>query len=304
MTAVRSIRLGTRGSQLARSQADWVAARLHQAAPDRPIAVVEIKTSGDRAADARMREIGGEGIFTKEIQHALLAGDVDVAVHSLKDLPTAPVTGLVLAAVPPRAPALDVLVSVQHRDWRALPPAARVGTSSPRRRSQLLRLRSDLLVEEIRGNVPTRLRKIDEQGLTAVVLAHAGLHRLGLEDKITYRFTPDEMLPAPGQGALGIECRSDDADLTELLASLDDPPTRQAAAAERAVLAELRGGCHMPLGTLAAVAGDELHLRAIVLSTDGTRSIADSLDGPAAQAAALGRRLGERLLAAGAADLF
>ncbi len=270
MRAGRSIRLGTRGSQLAGTQAEWVAGQLQQQSPQHRIELVEIKTIGDRAADARMREIGGEGVFTKEIQHALLAGEVDLAVHSLKDLPTAPVSGLLLAAVPPRAPALDVLIAPQHRDWRSLPAGSRVGTSSPRRRSQLLHLRPDLAVEEIRGNVPTRLRKVDEQGLAAIVLAHAGLHRLGLEDKITYRFTPDEMLPAPGQGAL----------------------------------AELRGGCHMPLGTLATVTQGQMHLRATVLSLDGSRSIADTLDGRADQAAALGRQLGERLLAAGAAELF
>jgi hydroxymethylbilane synthase len=303
MTAGRSIRVGTRGSQLARTQAEWVAARLQEQSPPRTIELVEINTSGDRAVDAPMREIGGEGVFTKEIQHALLAHEVDLAVHSLKDLPTAPVSGLVLAAVPPRAPALDVLISPTHHDWRSLPQSARVGTSSPRRRSQILRLRPDVVIEEIRGNVPTRLRKIDEHGLAAVVLAHAGLHRLGLEDKIVYHFTPDEMLPAPGQGALGIECRGDDDELIELLAALDDPATRLATAAERAVLAELRGGCHMPLGALAIVARGEMHLRAIVLAIDGSRSIADSLDGRADQAAALGSRLGERLLAAGAAEL-
>lgn len=301
--AMRPIRVGTRGSQLARTQAEWVAARLRELSPGREVELIEIKTGGDRAADARLREIGGEGIFTKEIQNALLANEIDVAVHSLKDLPTAEVSGVILAAVPRRAPALDVLIAPQFGDWRSLPAGARIGTSSPRRRSQLLRLRNDLVLEEIRGNVPTRLRKIEELGLAGIVLAHAGLHRLGLEKQITYRFTPDEMLPAPGQGALGIECRSDDRELIDLLAQLDDSVTHLATTAERAVLAALRGGCHMPLGTYATVANDQLGLRAAVFGSDGTRSVCDSIAGGIVQAESLGRRLAEKLLAAGAGDL-
>jgi hydroxymethylbilane synthase len=299
----RPIRVGTRGSQLARAQAEWVAARLRELAPGRESELIEIKTGGDRAADARLREIGGEGIFTKEIQNALLANEIDVAVHSLKDLPTAEVPGLLVAAVPRRAPALDVLIAPQFGDWRSLPASARIGTSSPRRRSQLLRLRSDLVLEEIRGNVPTRIRKIEELGLAGVVLAHAGLHRLGLEKVVTYRFLPDEMLPAPGQGALGIECRSGDHELIDLLAQLDDPATHFATTAERAVLATLRGGCHMPLGTYATVADDQLGLRAAVFGSDGTRCVCDSIAGGIVQAESLGQRLAEKLLAAGAADL-
>jgi len=302
--STRPIRVGTRGSHLARTQAEWVAARLRELAPGREVELIEIKTGGDRAADARLREIGGEGLFTKEIQHALLANEIDVAVHSLKDLPTAAVPGLVLAAVPPRAPALDVLIAPQFTDWRSLPAGARIGTSSPRRRAQLLRLRNDLVIEEIRGNVPTRIRKIEELGLTGIVLAHAGLHRLGLEKHITYRFTPDEMLPAPGQGALGIECRSDDRELIDLLAHLDDAATHVATTAERAVLATLRGGCHMPLGAYATVAADQLGLRAAVFGSDGTRCVFDSIAGPPSAAESLGRQLAEKLVAAGAGDLM
>jgi hydroxymethylbilane synthase len=299
----RPIRIGTRGSQLARTQAEWIAARLRELAPGREIELIEIKTGGDRAADARLREIGGEGLFTKEIQNALLANEIDIAVHSLKDLPTAEVPGLILGAVPQRAPPLDVLIAPKVGDWRSLPAGARIGTSSPRRRSQLLRLRSDLVLEEIRGNVPTRIRKIDELGLAGIVLAHAGLHRLGLEKQITYRFTPDEMLPAPGQGALGIECRCDDREFADLLAVFDDPATHLATTAERAVLATLRGGCHMPLGAYATVADDQLGLRAAVFSSDGTRCVSDSIAGGIVQAESLGRQLAEKLLTAGAADL-
>jgi hydroxymethylbilane synthase len=302
--AARPIRVGTRGSLLARAQATWVVDRLRELVPGREIDLIEIKTSGDRAASARLREIGGEGVFTKELQQALVAGEIDVAVHSLKDLPTTADPSLVLAAIPARAPAFDVLVAPQYGDWRRLPTGGRIGTSSPRRRGQLLRLRSDLVIEEIRGNVPTRLRKIEELGLSGIVLAHAGLHRLGMESQITYRFTSDEMLPAPGQGALGIECRFDHRELIELLQSMDDANTRAATTAERAVLNELRGGCHLPLGAFATVADNQLGLRAGVFCSDGSRIVADSIAGSAANAESLGRRLAEKLLAAGAQDLI
>jgi hydroxymethylbilane synthase len=288
---------------LARAQAAWVVERLHELAPGREIELLEIKTSGDRAPEAKLRDIAGEGVFTKEIQRALAAGEIDVGVHSLKDLPTAAAPGLLLAAVPRREPALDVLVAPNFDDWRALPPGVRIGTSSPRRRSQLLRLRSNWVIEEIRGNVPTRLKKITELGLGGVVLAHAGLARLALEGHITYRFSADEMLPAPGQGALGIECRAEDREMIDLLARLEDFATRQATAAERAVLARLEGGCHVPLGAYATIAEGQLGIRAAVCAPDGSRIVADSLAGPAIQAECIGRQLAERLLAAGAAEL-
>jgi hydroxymethylbilane synthase len=303
LAPVRTIRVGTRGSQLARTQAEWVAARLSELVPDREVELVPIATGGDRQSDARLREIGGEGVFTREIQRALLHGEIDVAVHSLKDLPTAVPEGLVLAAIPPRAPALDVLVAPNFGDWRAIPPGGRIGTSSPRRRAQLLRLRTDWVIEEIRGNVPTRLRKVEETGLNGIVLAHAGLYRLGLEPSITYRFSPDEMLPAPGQGALGIECRSDQRDIVEIINLLDDAPTRASVTAERAVLAELGGGCHIPLGAYATVADGQLGLCAAVFAGDGSRCIADSIAGGVTQAESLGRRLAEKMMAVGARDL-
>jgi hydroxymethylbilane synthase len=297
----RPIRVGTRGSQLARAQADWVAGRLRELSPGRDVELIEVRTTGDRAPDARMREIGGEGLFTRELQNALLSQQIDVAVHSLKDLPTSSPSGLIVGAIPVRAPALDVLVS-PYGDWRSLPNGARIGTSSPRRRAQLLRLRSDLIIEEIRGNVPTRLRKIDDMALGGVVLAHAGLQRLGLESRITYRFTADEMLPAPGQGAIAIECRNDHREIIDLLMTLDDTATRAATTAERAVLAELQGGCHMPLGAYATVANDQIGLRAAVFDDDGRHCVADSIAGTVIQAESIGRRLAEKLLAAGARD--
>jgi hydroxymethylbilane synthase len=302
-SAVRTVRVGTRGSQLARAQAEWVASRLRALAPGRTFELVEIKTGGDQSADVRLRDIGGEGVFTKELQGALLSGQVDMAVHSLKDLPTVAVAGLTVAAVPLRAAALDVLVAPRYGSFESLPAGSRIGTSSPRRRAQLLRLRRDVKIEEIRGNVPTRLRKIEELGLNAIVLAHAGLQRLGLESHITHRFTTDEMLPAPGQGALAIECRSDHREIIDLLRALDDPATHAATTAERAVLAELQGGCHMPVGTYATVADGQIGLRAGVFGADGKQFVVDSIAGAAAHAEMLGRRLAEKLLAQGAREL-
>ncbi len=266
--------------------------------------LVEIETAGDRVRDLALSQIGGDGVFTKEIQRALLDGTVDVAVHSLKDLPTTHVEGLTLAAVPPRGPTGDAFVSRRHRGFDALPPGAAVGTSSLRRRAQALHRRPDLRLVNLRGNVQTRLRKLDEQGLDAIILAQAGLERLGLGEHITELIDPEWMLPAVGQGALGLECRAEDAVTVALLRALDDAPTRRAVLAERAVLRGLGGGCLVPIGASAGVEGECLALRAAVLSPDGTRRIAGELSGPAGEAESLGQRLAEQLLAAGARELL
>ncbi len=260
------LRLGTRGSPLALWQAHHVRDRLAPLAAPRPVELVLIETQGDRVRDRPLAQIGGDGLFTKEIQNALLDGRADVAVHSLKDLPTLPVEGLDLAAVPPRGPVGDVLVSRRHRRFDDLPTGAVVATSSLRRRSQLLHRRPDLRIESVRGNVETRLRKLDEQGLDAIILAEAGLVRLGLAANITEVLDRAWMLPAVGQGALGLECRADDAETLRLLAPLNDPATRACVLAERALLRGLGGGCLVPIGALGTVAGETLHLRAAVLS--------------------------------------
>jgi hydroxymethylbilane synthase len=298
------LRIGTRGSPLALWQAHYVADRLRPLAAQRPVELVEIEAAGDRVRDVALSQIGGDGVFTKEIQRALLAGTVDVAVHSLKDLPTQPVEGLFLAAVPPRGPTGDAFVSRRHTSFDALPRGAIVATSSLRRRSQALHRRSDLNLVTIRGNVETRLGKLDEQGLDAIILAQAGLERLGLGTVITEILDPEWMLPAVGQGALGLECRVDDAGTLVLLTPLNDQPTRQAVVAERALLRGLGGGCLVPIGAAGVVQGNRLSLRGAVLSPDGSRRLADQIAGDAINAVSLGGRLAERLLAAGASDLL
>jgi hydroxymethylbilane synthase len=298
------LRIGTRGSPLALWQAHYVADRLRPLAASRPVELVEVETAGDRARDVGLSQIGGDGVFTKEIQRALLAGTVDAAVHSLKDLPTQPVEGLVLASVPPRGPTGDIFVSHRHACFDALPRGATVATSSLRRRSQALHRRPDLNLVTIRGNVETRLRKLDEQGLDAIILAQAGLERLGLGAAITEILDPEWMLPAVGQGALGLECRANDAATLALLLPLNDPPTKQAVLAERALLRGLGGGCLVPIGATAVVQGERLNLRGAVLTPDGLRRVADQIAGAAVEAEALGRRLADVLLAGGARDLL
>jgi hydroxymethylbilane synthase len=298
------LRIGTRGSPLALWQARHVAERLRPLAAPRSVELIPIETAGDRVRDRALSQIGGDGVFTKEIQRALLDETVDVAVHSLKDLPTAYMEGLTLAAVPPRGPTGDAFVSLRHRRFDDLPPGAAVGTSSLRRRAQALHRRPDLRLLDLRGNVETRLRKLAEQDLDAIILALAGLERLGLGGHVTEILDPVWMLPAVGQGALGLECRAGDGRTLALLEALDDRATRQAVLAERAVLRGLGGGCLVPIGASATVAGERLTLRAAVLPPDGSRSIAGELSGPAAEAEGLGQRLAERLLAEGARDVL
>jgi hydroxymethylbilane synthase len=298
------LRIGTRGSPLALWQAHHIAELLRPLLAPRPVELVEIQTAGDIIRDVSLAQIGGEGVFTKEIQKALLLGTVDVAVHSLKDLPTVPVAGLVLAAVPPRGPTGDALVSVHHSGLDALPQGAVVATSSLRRRAQFLYRRPDLKLIDIRGNVETRLRKLEEQGLDALVLAEAGLKRLGLGDRITEILDPSWMLPAVGQGALGLESREDDLLTREVLSHLDDPATRQAVLAERAFLRAMGGGCQVPMGASGVVREGMLTLRAVVLRYDGTGRLIMEASGPAEDSEGIGQRIAESLLERGAGDLL
>jgi hydroxymethylbilane synthase len=299
-----ALRIGTRGSPLALWQANHVADRLRPIIAPRPVELVHVQTEGDRDQSASLAHIGGRGVFTKEIERALLDGRVDIAVHSLKDLPTQPVEGLVLAAIPPRGATGDVLVAIHVSRFDDLPQGARIATGSLRRRAQLLHRRPDLRLADIRGNVETRLRKLREDGYDALVLAQAGLERLGLASAITEVLDPEWMLPAAGQGALGIECRTADSPTRQLLAKLDDPATRSAVEAERALLYHLGGGCQVPLGALARVNGETVTLRAAVLAIDGSRRIAGVESGPAADAAMVGERLAAQLRGLGAADLL
>jgi hydroxymethylbilane synthase len=297
------LRIGTRSSPLALWQANYVARRLRPLVAPRSVELLHVQTEGDRDQAASLAHIGGRGVFTKEIERALLDGRVDVAVHSLKDLPTQPVEGLVLAAVPERGPSGDVLVAARVARFDDLPPGARVATGSLRRRAQLLHRRPDLRLADIRGNVETRLRKLRDDGYDALVLAEAGLERLGLAGA-TEVLDPAWMLAAVGQGALGIECRAGDEATRNLLASLDHTPTRQAVEAERSLLYHLGGGCQVPLGAIAQMDGETLLLRAAVLAVDGSRRVAGEEAGPAAEAVAIGQRLADRLRSQGAAELL
>ncbi len=263
------LRIGTRGSPLALWQANHVADLLRQAAPELAIELVKIETAGDQVRDVPLSQLGGQGAFTKEIQKALQAGTVDVAVHSLKDLPTFAVEGLVLAAVPPRGPTGDALISRRHSSFEALPRGAVVATSSLRRRAQALYRRPDLRLVDVRGNVGTRLRKLDSEGLDALILAEAGLRRLGLGAVITEILDPAWMLYAVGQGALGLECRSADTRARALLERVNDAGTRLAVLAERAMLRGLGGGCQVPVGAQTTRDGHRLTLRGVVIRPDG-----------------------------------
>jgi hydroxymethylbilane synthase len=298
------LRIGTRGSPLALWQANHVAALLRQVAPDLPIELVLIETAGDQVRDVPLSQLGGQGAFTKEIQKALQAGAVDVAVHSLKDLPTFSVEGLVLAAVPARGPTGDALVSRRHASFDALPRAAVVATSSLRRRAQALYRRPDLRLVDIRGNVETRLRKLESEGLDALILAEAGLRRLGLGAVITEVLDPAWMLHAVGQGALGLECRSADTATRALLERVNDPATRLAVRAERALLRGLGGGCQVPVGAQTTREGDRLTLRGVVIRPDGCERVEGQVSGPADTAEELGQRLAEELLRRGARELL
>ena len=305
-TFTGTIRLGTRRSLLATTQSGHVADLIRERL-GREVDLVEITTEGDTNA-APLATMGGTGVFVSALRDALLRGEVDVAVHSLKDLPTGSAEGITLAAVPTREDPRDVVVARDGLTLGELPVGSRVGTGSPRRAAQLEALGLGVEVVDIRGNVDTRIGKVTSGAYDAVVLARAGLARLGRVDEATEVLDPLQMLPAPGQGALAIECRSDDTDLVAELARLDDPATRAAVTAERAVLATLEAGCSAPLGALAEVVegehGDELWIRAIALSSDGRLSVRMSTTGDVEDAAGTGNRLASEMLADGAADLM
>jgi hydroxymethylbilane synthase len=302
------LRIATRGSKLARWQADWVCSRLRESHPDLNVVLIEIKTHGDRDRNSPLAAIGGTGLFTKEIQRALLDGSADVAVHSLKDLPTQEPDALVLGAIPEREDVADALIAPSHRTLESLPTGATVGTGSLRRRAQLLFARPDLDVRSIRGNVETRLNQALDGTLDAVVLAWAGLHRLGLHNHVTQRLEPPGSLPAVGQGALGIECRRDDEWTRSLLAAIDNPATHRAVVAERRTLAELEGGCLIPLAAwgrdIDGPDGKRLALDAAVFDPDGKARVLASLDGPLDDPDSLGQRVAEALRDGGALPLL
>ncbi|WP_369139510.1 hydroxymethylbilane synthase [Modestobacter versicolor] len=302
-----TLRLGTRASQLALTQSQHVADAL-TATSGLPVELVHVSTYGDRSTEA-IAQLGGTGVFVSALRDALHAGTVDLAVHSFKDLPTAPTPGLTVAAVPPREDPRDVLVARDGLTLGELPRGARIGTGAPRRTAQLLALGLGLEVVPIRGNVDTRMGKVTSGELDGVVLARAGLSRLGRLSAVTEVLDPIQVLPAPAQGALAVECRSDDPRVVELLAALDDDAARSCVAAERSVLAALEAGCSAPVAAYAELAeaedgSAELWLRASVTAIDGSDAVRDSISGPAAEAESLGRRLAAELLDRGAAALM
>ena len=303
MTTVTTLRVGTRASLLARTQTDQVVEALARTESAPMTSIVEISTDGDRSA-AALPQIGGTGVFVSALRAALLDGRIDVAVHSFKDLPTAAADGIAIGAVPAREDARDALVARDGLTLGALPDGARVGTGSPRRAAQLRALGLGLDIVPIRGNVDTRLTKVTSRELDAVVLAYAGLRRIGRADVVTEVLDPLQVLPAPGQGALAVECRAADAVTRALLARLDDEGTRAAVTAERAVLAALEAGCSSPIGALAEIAdgddGPEIYLRGSVTAPDGSDAVRLSATGTIMDAVGIGRRLAADLIAAGA----
>jgi hydroxymethylbilane synthase len=300
--------IGSRGSKLALVQAETIKAELERLDPTTAVRIEIVKTSGDVKTDP-LSLIGGKGVFTKELEDALLAGRIDLAVHSLKDLPTILPDGLVIAAITKREDPRDALVLNQKLrittpSIAALPRGALIGTSSPRRLAQLRNLRTDLVINDLRGNIDTRVRKLDEGQYDALVLACAGLRRLGMADRISAALAPAEVLPAVGQGALGVECRSDDAETVGIVSKLDHKFTRLACTAERALLRSLGGGCQLPIAGYAIVRDKRIRLDGLVADPQGRQLVKDRVAGGLEEAEQLGTMLGARLLEQGAATLM
>ncbi|MEO8503079.1 MAG: hydroxymethylbilane synthase [Acidobacteriota bacterium] len=301
---MRPLRIGTRGSELALWQARHVAERLASLPGAPPTELVEIRTEGDRITDVPLTQVSGKDFFTREIEQALLGAAVDLAVHSLKDLATVMPEGLILAAVLEREDARDALVGGASGGLDALPGGSRVGTSSLRRRALIARWRPDLELLDLRGNVPTRVRRVDEGQFDAIVLAAAGIKRLGLLNRVSDFLPMERILPAPGQGAIAVQARADDLETRRWVEPLEDPATRFATAAERALLRRLEGGCQVPVGAFGFVDGTRLTLSGVVCSLDGRQAVEGRLEGAATDASALGLALAEDLLRRGAGDIL
>lgn len=296
--------VGSRQSRLALAQAQWVVEQLKKRRSDLSFRVVGMKTKGDHILDVPLAKIGDKGLFTKELENALLAGECDLVVHSMKDLSTQLPEGLIIGAVCAREYPGDVLIAKNGLSLSKLPAGAVLGTSSLRRRAQLLRFRQDLKICDLRGNLTTRLHKLNEQDLDGIIVAYAGIFRLRLEQKITQRIPFSICLPAVGQGSLGLEIRAGDAKAELLAKSLDDSGTRLAVTAERAFLRRLEGGCQVPIGALGRVEGEKIALEGIVLSADGNRYVRESISGLKSEASGLGVALAEKMLSRGAREIL
>lgn len=301
---MRPLRIATRKSPLALWQAHHVAGLIRSRAPGAEISLIELTTEGDRFLSAPLSQVGGKGLFVKEIEQALLEGRADLAVHSLKDMTSELPQGLTLACLPPREDPRDAFVSPRGLRIAELPEGARVGTSSLRRGCQLLARRPDLELVPLRGNVETRLRRAEEQRLGGTLLALAGLKRLGLSGKVTEILEPEESLPAVGQGVLAIQCRAEDAELRSLLSGLEHAPTRVAITAERAFLARLEGGCTVPLAGYATLSEGGVRLRGLIGRPDGTQLVRGEREGSCAEAERIGRELAGELLARGGEEIL
>jgi len=293
------IKIGTRKSLLALAQSNYIKDQIEAQYPDTRVELVKIMTKGDKILDVPLAKVGGKGLFVKELEEAMLSREVDIAVHSMKDVPAELPDGLHLALITRREDPRDAFISNNYKSLDELPQGAKIGTSSLRRRSQLAKIRPDLVIEDLRGNLDTRLRKLDEGQYDAIILAAAGLNRLRL-DRATAYFEPDKMLPAVGQGAVGIEMRTDDAELLDGLKFLDHQDTTWAVTAERAFLLRLEGGCQVPIAGFCTVDGEQITLTGLVASLDGKEIIRKSAAGPAADAENIGRGLAEEILDAGA----
>ena len=304
MSAPGTLRIATRQSRLALWQAEHVAAKLREAHPDLAVTLVPMTTQGDRIVDRSLAQVGGKGLFIKELEVAIAEGRADIAVHSMKDVPSDMPPGMTLAAMLSRADPHDAFVSLRHENFNSLPHGARVGTSSLRRQCQLKYARPDLQLLTLRGNVETRLRKLQEDQYDAIVLAAAGLIRLGLEDRITHRFDIEQFVPAVGQGIIGIECRADDTRSIELVRALNDTLAWQCCEAERAFALRLQGSCQSPIAGHARIEGGRVHLRGVIGSPDGQEIYRGVHDGAVADIHAVGTALADRLLDAGARALL
>jgi len=299
-----NIRIGTRGSKLAMTQANYVAACLKKIAPEISTEICVIKTTGDIMQDVSLLNIGGKGVFVKEIEDALLSGTIDLAVHSMKDVPTENPEGLKFAAILPREDARDVLVSRGNKKIEFMPRGAKIGTGSMRRASQILAIMPDVAIVPLRGNLDTRLKKIETENLAGVILAAAGMKRMGFAEKITQYLPIETMLPAVGQGALGLEIRDNDEVLKKILAKLNHEPTHREVTAERSYLRALGGGCRLPIAAFAKIDGGQLFLEGLVAAPQGLTIIRDKVKGDPEEAEQLGKKLAEIILERGGKKLL
>ncbi len=296
MVKEKQVIVGSRGSKLALIQTNWVISELKKFNPGFEFRIEKISTKGDKITDAPLSRLGGIGLFTKELEVSLIKEKIDIAVHSAKDVPTELHEGLTIGATPTREDPHDVLISNNNANLEKLPDSARIGTSSLRRKAQLLAFRPDFKILDLRGNLDTRLKKLETDDLDAIVVAHAGLRRMGYTGTVSQIISADIMLPAVGQGALCIEIRKDDARIQKIVSCLNDTNTRIAVEAERALLAKLQGGCQVPIGAYAQIQGDEIFLEAIICTVDGDHAIRDSHSGHSNQAAKIGEELAQRML--------